>query len=194
MQRQLATRRFKWEIPVDYIQEEQPDHHHENLHGRAAIDKIRVLVDNTKSCFFCTASVVADSTGARPMSVQMVDIDGNLWFLSARDTHKDEELLIDPRVRLFFQSSEHEDFLEINGYGEVSQDRQKIAELWQPAMSTWFPEGPHDPRISVIKVTPVDGYYWDTKHGLVVSGIKMLVGAMTGKAMDDAVEGKLSIY
>ena len=28
-----------------------------------------------------------------------------------------------------------------------------------------------DPRITVIKVTPSDGYYWDTKHGNAVAGI-----------------------
>ena len=56
---------------------------------------------------------------------------------------------------------------------------------------TWFTEGKDDPRITVIKVTPTDGYYWDTKHGAAIAGAKMLVGAAIGKTLDDSVEGRL---
>lgn len=178
---------------MDYIEQNQTEHHRENLQGKVAIEKIQSLVDNIKSCFFCTSTAVPGSTGARPMSVQKVDAEGNFWFLSARDTHKDDELNMDPRVRLFFQGSDHADFLEINGIGELSQDRNKIDELWQPIMKNWFAEGRDDPRISVIKVKPVDGYYWETKHGIVMAGIKMVIGTVTGKPMDDSVEGKLRL-
>ena len=49
----------------------------------------------------------------------------------------------------------------------------------------------HDPRITVIRVTPTDGYYWDTKHGNAVAGVKMLIGAAIGKTLDDSIEGEL---
>ena len=58
-------------------------------------------------------------------------------------------------------------------------------------MKTWFTEGEDDPRITVIKVTPTDGYYWDTKHGTAIAGAKILVGAAIGKILDDSVEGQL---
>jgi len=60
-------------------------------------------------------------------------------------------------------------------------------------MKTCFTEGKNDPRISVVKVTPTDGYYWDTKHGFAVAGVKMLIGAMTGKTLDDSIEGKVQV-
>ena len=46
-----------------------------------------------------------DSCGTRPMGVQNVDDDGNLWFLSANDSHKNGELARDPSVKLYFQGS-----------------------------------------------------------------------------------------
>lgn len=125
------------------------------------------------------------------MSVQKIDDAGTLWFLSANDSHKDQELLEDPTVRLYFQGSAHSDFLILNGRATVSADRQKIEELWEPLMKTWFTEGIDDPRISVIQVVPTDGYYWDTKHGNAVAGIKMMIGAALGKTMDDSIEGTL---
>jgi hypothetical protein len=56
------------------------------------------------------------------------------------------------------------------------QQRMKIEELWSPLIKTWFTEGVDDPRITVIKVTPTEGYYWDNKHGSAVAGVKMLIG------------------
>ena len=51
----------------------------------------------------------------------------------------------------------------------------------------------HNPRITVIKVTPTDGYYWGTKHGSTVAGIKMLIGAALGMTLDDSIEGRLEV-
>jgi hypothetical protein len=50
-----------------------------------------------------------------------------------------------------------------------------------------------DPRITVIKVLPSEGYYWYNKHGNAVAGVKMMIGAMIGKTLDDSVEGKLDM-
>ena len=59
-------------------------------------------------------------------------------------------------------------------------------------MKTWFTEGEDDPRISVIKVAPLDGYYWDNKHGNAVAGVKMMIGAALGKTLDDSIEGRIT--
>jgi general stress protein 26 len=44
-------------------------------------------------------------------------------------------------------------------------------------IENWFTEGEDDPRITVIKVSPTQGYYWDNKHGNAVAFVKQLVGA-----------------
>lgn len=178
---------------MDSINRNQLEKNHQNLNGAPAIKKIQDLVEKADTCFFCTAVPTGESSGARPMSVQQVDADGNLWFLSADDSHKNLELVEDPTVKLFFQGSAHSDFMELNGVANVSRDKSKIRELWNPVIKTWFTEGEDDPRITVIKVTPIDGYYWDTKHGNTVAGIKMLIGAALGKTLDDSIEGKLDV-
>lgn len=94
-------------------------------------------------------------------------------------------------MKLYFQGSKHSDFLELEGTATLSTDRSRIEELWEPMIWTWFTEGKYDPRISVIKFETRDGYYWDTKHGSAIVGIKMMVGAAIGKTLDDSIEGKL---
>lgn len=127
------------------------------------------------------------------MSVQQIDEEGNFWFLSADDSHKNAELELDPSVKLYFQGSPHSDFLQIEGRATISRDKAKIEELWEPIIKTWFTGGVDDPRITVIKVVPQSGYYWDTKHGTAVAGIKMLIGAAIGKTFDDSIEGELQM-
>ncbi len=98
-----------------------------------------------------------------------------------------------PKVRLFFQGSPHAEFMHLEGTATVSRDRARIRDLWKFVLKTWFTEGEDDPRITVIKVAPSFGYYWDNRHGNAVAGIKMLIGATIGRTLDDSVEGKLSV-
>lgn len=178
---------------MDSINANQPEHNHDDLSGQGAVKRIQDTVKTNQTCFFCTAARTAGSSGARPMSVQQVDDEGNLWFLSAKDSHKNQEIAIDPTVTLYFQGSPHSDFLHLTGHATISTDKAKIKELWEPIVKTWFTEGVDDPRITVIKIAPSEGYYWDNKHGNLVAGIKMLIGAAIGKTLDDSIEGTLNV-
>ncbi len=178
---------------MDSINKNQPEENHENLSSNEAAEKINELVKQAPTCFFCTEISTGESSGARPMSIQKADEDGCLWFLSAKDSHKNKEIAANPSVKLYFQGSAHSDFMQLDGKATISYDKEKIKELWEPILKTWFTEGENDERISVIKVTPSGGYYWDTKHGKAVAGVKMLIGAVMGKTLDDSIEGKLSL-
>ena len=177
---------------MDSINRQQPELNRADLFGVDAVTKIKQLAEKAEVCFFCTESPMAGSGAARPMAVQEVDQQGNLWFLSAADSHKNEELSRDASVHLYFQGSAHSDFLALNGTATVSRDQSRIEQLWKSVMKVWFTEGVTDPRITVIKVTPREGYYWDNKHGDAVAGIKMLIGAAVGKTLDDSIEGTLN--
>ena len=179
---------------MDSINKNQPEENRRDLGTAEAVGKIKELVKSAQTCFFCTAAAGGGgSTAARPMNVRKVDDDGNLWFLSAADSHKNSEPARDPSVMLYFQGSPHSDFLRLDGRATVSTDRAKIKELWEPVIRTWFTGGVDDPRITVIRVTPSGGYYWDNKHGDAVAGVKMLIGAAIGKTLDDSIEGRLNV-
>ena len=178
---------------MDSINEQQPEDNFKSFEGSEAVTKIKDLVKQAQTCFFCSGIKTGIPFSTRPMSVQQVDDEGNLWFLSSNDSHKNEELSHDPFVQLLFQGSAHSDFLNIYGIASTSEDKEKIKELWEPILKTWFTEGEDDPRISVIKVEPTKGYYWDNKHGNAVAFVKMAAGAILGKTLDDSVEGELSV-
>ena len=178
---------------MDSINRQQLENNSEDLQGKEAVEKMKELLDKTKTCFFCTRSENGTPMAVRPMSVQQLDEEGNFWFLSAKGSQKNQEIKMDDTVQLLFQGSPHSDFLDISGKASISTDKNKIKELWEPIIKTWFTEGVDDPRITVIKVEPQSGYYWDTKHGNAVAGVKMLIGAALGKTLDDSIEGKLTV-
>lgn len=127
------------------------------------------------------------------MTIQEVDDAGSLWILSANDSHTNQDIAANPSVKLYFQGSAHSDFLYLEGEASISEDKARIKQLWNPLFKTWFTEGEDDPRISVIKVMPSTGYYWDNKHGNTIAGIKIMIGAAMGKTLDDSVEGGLAL-
>lgn len=177
---------------MDSINKNQPEKNHQDLHANDAVKKIKEIVKEAETCFFCTCLTDGVHSATRPMSVQQVDDAGNLWFLSADDSNKNQQLATDAVVKLYFQGSEHSGFLQLDGMTTISRDKKKIEELWKPILKTWFTDGKDDARITVIKVTPSSGYYWDNKHGNAVAGVKMLIGAAIGKTLDDSIEGRLS--
>ena len=177
---------------MDSINKNQPEKNKEDLLGDEGVKKIQELGKKAGSCFLCT-KISDGSFETRPMSAEQIDDEGNFWFLSASDSNKNKQIMEDSSVQILLQGSAHSDFLSINGNAEISTDKNKIEELWNPIMKTWFTEGKDDARITVIKVTPESGYYWDTKHEMAVALIKRVAGAIAGKTLDDSIEGKVII-
>ena len=178
---------------MDSINKQQQENNHEDLQGKEAIQKIKQLVDKAKTCFFCTKSSNAMPMAVRPMSVQKLDEKGNFWFLSANDSHKNQEIQLNNDVHLLFQGSAHSDFLSVHGKASITDDKKIIKELWEPLVKTWFTEGVDDPRITAIKIEPKGGYYWDNKHGNTIAFVKMAIGAALGKTLDDSIEGNVKV-
>lgn len=165
----------------------------QDLSGSAAAQKIADLVSAGNSCFFCTLSM-SSQLHARPMTVTEVEEHtGQLWFFTEVDSLKNIELDRDPRVTLFFKEGDNSGHLRLDGTAEIVTDRATIHRLWSPKLRAWFTEGEDDPRISLLRVDPVSGEYWDNKHGAAIAGIKMLFGALVGKRVDEGVHGKLSL-
>jgi general stress protein 26 len=176
---------------MDSINKNQPEDVRKDLSGPDAVKKIREIVKSAGSCFFCTRHATGESGGARPMNVRRVDDDGSFWFLSSSDSHKNHEIADDATVDLYLQGSPHSDFLHIVGRASVTRDKAVIEELWTPIVNNWFTGGIDDPRVTAIKITPTDGYYWDNKHGDTIAGIKMLIGAAIKTTLDNSQEGKI---
>ena len=62
-----------------------------------------------------------------------------------------------------------------------AQDREKAEQLWNSRVAAWFPQGPEDPSIVLIKVTGHTAEYWDTPGGIVASVVSFAKAKATGR-------------
>ena len=163
-----------------------------NLIDKEAVQKIKELAKDANICHFVT-KLSNIPLSSRPMATQKVDDEGNIWFLSDKDSDKNLDILADKRVQLFYSAHSSYEYLSVYGTAEVIFDKEKIHEMWTNFAKAWFPGGEDDPAISLIKVIPEDGYYWDTKNNKIVSLIKIASSIVTGKTDDGGVEGTLKV-
>ncbi|MES2575891.1 MAG: pyridoxamine 5'-phosphate oxidase family protein [Bacteroidota bacterium] len=164
----------------------------ENLYNKESIDKLKSLVNDIKVAVFCT-ELSKVPIHSRPMSVQEVDDEGNLWFISSKTSNKNFEIELDNQVQLFFSNVSNSQYLSLYGLATIYKDQEKIDELWTPIAKAWFDQGKEDPNVTVIKVTPSDAYYWDSKDGKIITLLKMASAAVFGNQPEIGVEGKLDI-
>ncbi len=163
-----------------------------NLGNNKAADKIAELAEKAGICLF-TTKLTQLPLSSRPMSVLKVDNEGSLWFFSSKSSDQNLHLKSDDKVQLFFLNSHDSEFMTLFGKASVSDNKQKIEELWTPIANVWFKDGKEDKDLSVIKFIPEDGYYWDTQHGKMIQMFKLAIGAVTGKPLDDGLEGKIRL-
>ena len=166
--------------------------HIKNYEGAEAIKKLKDLAESARICMFTTYTETHPMP-SRPMALQGVDDDGTLHFFSAETSEKNREVENDPYVQLFFANNNSSEYLNIYGKAVISENREKIKELWTPWAKAWFQGGAEDPDLSLISVKPESCQYWDTKHNRMVQLVKIAASIITGKTMDDGVEGKLKI-
>lgn len=161
-----------------------------DLVNQEAIEKITELAKG-KICLFCTYR--NNEIVSRPMDTQDVDEDGALWFMSRKDSIKNMQIGENNEVYLMYLDTSKSHYLSLRGKAEILYDRQKIEELWTPSTKAWFTEGKDDPDISLLKVTPENGHYWDTKNGALISLIKIAAAVISGKEMDGSIQGDINV-
>jgi general stress protein 26 len=162
----------------------------QHLTGRKAIDKIKELAED-KTCMFCTYE--NNQVVSRPMSTQRIDDDGSIWFLSRKDSNKNLQIVDNHAIYLMYLDTGKQHYLSLNGTARILYDRDLVNDLWTPIAKAWFTEGKDDPEITVIKVSPDGGHYWDTRNGKLVSMVKIAAAAILGNEMDGGVDGDISV-
>jgi general stress protein 26 len=164
-------------------------------HARSeAVEQLRELVDDIDIAMLITSD---ESTGGasrgRPMSTQQVEDDGTLWFFTARNTGKVDEIRDDQHVAVSYADPKAQTYVYVTGTAHVVDDRAKAEELWNPIAKAWF-DGPDDPELVLLHVHPEQAEYWDAPHGRIAQAIALGKRIVTGdNARDLGDTGRLAL-
>ncbi len=133
----------------------------ELLTGDEALTKIRQLLAQLPIAFMVT--VHGGEVVARPIGVvgDHASFDGSLWFITDRRSRKVQAIRDSATTTLLFQNDRAGTYLHLQGHAVVVEDPAKLQELYTSVQRTWFPDGPDDPHITLLRFDAVTANYWD---------------------------------
>ena len=162
-----------------------------NLEHPEALKKLKAMVEDIKICMLATNLDILP-LNVRPMQTLESDDTGNIWFFNSRESLQYTDIQNDPRVQLIYSDPGKTQFLSVYGVATISKDQDKIDELWDSKYRTWF-HGKDDPDLMVMRVSPQDAYYWDTKHNKLITLFTTLTSTISKETPDVGVKGKLKV-
>ena len=132
--------------------------------GRKAIPQIAALINEIDICLFATRG--ADGQlHARPMSNNgQVEWDGQSWFFAPTDGRLVAELRADPTAVAAYRAEEGFTFVSVSGRVTIETDKELKERYWLDDLERWFPNGPSDPNVALIRLD-ADGAQWWTEDG-----------------------------
>jgi general stress protein 26 len=96
----------------------------------------------------------------RPVQTLGVDEDGTLWCFTDLHSGKVDELRADTRVSLGYADTRANHYVAVSGVGTVRRDPHRAQKLWQVEQRAYYPAGPGDERLGLLRVQIERAEYW----------------------------------
>jgi general stress protein 26 len=155
-----------------------------------SLGELRALLDGMQIGFLTTLGAEG-YFHSRPMQLQRHDADGTLWFATSLDSHKCEDLRANPRCcAAFLRRSK---YVSVSGTAELVKDERLIRSMWRAAWRGWFPEGPKEPDLVLLKVVPEYVEYVDPPGGTLRSLYTRVKNAITRSRAEPAPKKQLEL-
>jgi general stress protein 26 len=119
----------------------------------------------------------------RPVQTLQVDDDQSLWFFTDWSSPKVDELRHDVRVSLGYADPAKNVYIAIGGSGTLFRDVQRATQLWSIEQRAYYPQGPTDERLAVLRVVIERAEYW-IAPGRISYLFAAAKAAVTGKPVD----------
>jgi general stress protein 26 len=96
----------------------------------------------------------------RPVQTLRVDADHTLWFFTDWASSKADELHRDVRVSLGYADPAKNVYAAVSGSGSLFRDIQLAKQLWSVEQRAYYPAGPEDERLALLRVLVERAEYW----------------------------------
>jgi general stress protein 26 len=158
-------------------------------------EQIKKLAEMIEEIDFAMLTTVAEdgSLHSRPMSTQRAEFDGNLWFFTRASAPKVGEIEREHQVCVAYAKPEAQRYVSVSGRATVVRDRAKIEELWSPELKAWFPKGPEDPDLALLRVAVERAEYWDSPSSAVAHAVSFVKAMVTGQPANPGENEKIEL-
>ena len=140
---------------------------------------------------FLTTTTPEGKLTSRPMTLQEVEFDGDLWFFAERGSHPVAHIQAAPQVNVGVGSGGT--WVSLTGHASVVDDVAKKKELWNGGVEAWFPQGPEDPSVVLLKVHGDSAEYWDSPGGRLATAFSFVKAKATGERIEGGENEKVDL-
>lgn len=154
------------------------------------LDKLFDMIDDIEVAMFTTRRADGRLV-SRPMATQKRAGGADLWFVTDRNSPKLDEIRNDAHVNLAYYKDRTREWVSIAGRARITDDRQKIHELYAAEWRAWFGDQggekdgtPDDPRMVLIGVDVEEAHFLEVNKPMPVVLFEVAKGVITGTPPD----------
>ncbi|SNS04399.1 General stress protein 26 [Geodermatophilus saharensis] len=140
---------------------------------------------------FLTTTTPEGKLTSRPMSLQEVEFDGDLWFFAEAHAPWLGHVAVSPQVNVGVGSGGS--WVSLTGRALVVDDVAKKRELWNSGVEAWLPQGPEDPSVVLVKVDADSAEYWDSPGNRLATAFSFVKAKATGSQPDTGEHQKVDL-
>jgi general stress protein 26 len=155
-----------------------------------SISKVTDIINDSHIGMFTTINEEG-ALVSRPLAVQEVKDDGDMWFFTSANSSQVAHIRANPAVNVAF--GQRTEWVSVAGTAEVVTDRQLIHDKWNQVVEAWFPDGPDTPEVVLLHVDSDSAEYWTSPGGTAATVLQWIKSKVTHSRMSVGESGTVEL-
>jgi general stress protein 26 len=143
------------------------------------IERVWEITESVGVCMLTTQS--RDGLRARPVVARVTRDKAVVYVVTDVRSLKTQEIEDAPDVGLTFVDATQNAYLSMTGRASLERDVAKTREIWKGTDDLWWPGGPEDPNVCLLRFEPAVAELWDGPASVVVNAFEIIRAKVTGK-------------
>jgi general stress protein 26 len=142
------------------------------------IERVWDIAEAAGVCMLTTRSKIG--LRARAVAARVNRDTAEIYVVTDLHSVKAEEIEAAPDVGLTFVDAQQNAYLSLTGRAHLNHDTAKIGEVWRPTDTLWWPGGPEDPNVCLLRIAPTLAELWDGPASAIVQAFEIAKASVTG--------------
>jgi general stress protein 26 len=130
---------------------------------------------------------------ARPLQARPDRNAGDILFVTDARSYKDDDIKAGPEVCFTVIDAGDKAYLSITGRAEMLRDSVLAAKIWKKTDDMWWPDGPDDRNVRVLRIKPARAELWDGPASSIVAVYAFAKARLTGDKPDLGENRKVTV-
>ena len=148
------------------------------MNEHSNLDRVWDIIESVGVCMLTTQA--GDQLRARPVEPRPDRQSGVIFVVTDVRSAKQEEIEAKPDVNLVCIDAKAKAYLSITARARVTTDIRKLEQVWRLTDAVWWPGGPTDSNVCLLRIEPQTGELWDGPASTAVAVFEFAKAFATG--------------